>query len=246
MNPDFQQTREADGEILVALEATQAYDPAWFDDAGHGDRPDRISGGRGSVRIFDTPIGPLVKRTYLRGGLPRHFIRDRYFWAGAQRTRSFHEFRILRMLRQQDLRVPTAIAARYRRSGFTYRAALLMRLIPGTRTLVDVLGNGADVGRILPDVAAAIADLHRAQVWHADLNAMNILIDEEGIVWLIDFDRAQTGIDDPARLAGNLDRLRRSLRKVLMPMRLAEVEAFWPEFVRCYEARLRGVSSSPA
>ncbi len=230
----------------MAIEAAHAYDLAWFDSAGPDDRTDRLSGGRGNVRVFDTAIGPLVRRAYLRGGLPRHLIRDRYLWTGASRTRSFQEFKLLRWLHGQGLRVPVAIAARYRRRGLTYRAALLTQLIPGASTLAEVIASGADVGQVLPPVAVAIADLHRAGVWHADLNAMNILIDAGGLVWLIDFDRARTGVHDAAGLAGNLDRLLRSLRKVLVPARLAVVESFWPEFVRCYRAHLSGVSSQPA
>jgi 3-deoxy-D-manno-octulosonic acid kinase len=56
--------------------------------------------------------------------------------------------------------------------------------------------------------------MHRAGVWHADLNAFNLLLDEQGDAWLIDFDRGRYGAVAPNERRSNLLRLRRSLDKV--------------------------------
>lgn len=241
MNPDFHHGRDQDGEVLIAAEAKSAYSPAWFETSGT-DRGERLSGGRGGVHVFDSPIGPLLRRDYLRGGLPRHISRDRYLWTGAPRTRSFREFHVLQALRRRGLRVPTAIAARCQRSGLLYRASLLMRFIPDARTLADALTERGDGRALLLTVADAVADLHRQCVWHADLNAANILIDAAGDLWIIDFDRAQMDVTDARRLAGNLDRLLRSLRKLLPPPAMVDIEGFWPTVGQRYRARLSGVS----
>lgn len=218
--------------MLIAAEAIAAYTPDWFA-APEPALQGGLRGGRGNVHIVDSAIGPLVHRGYRRGGLPRHFIRDRYLWLGAERTRAFREFRLMRRLHDLGLPVPAPIAARYQRVGLSYHADLLTRLIPQARPLVELLAEptGDD---LLGDVAASIAVLHRQRVWHADLNAHNILVDVAGKVWLIDFDRAREHVDAPTRLAGNLDRLLRSLRKRLPPGRLAAVHAAWPRFLSAY------------
>jgi len=55
---------------------------------------------------------------------------------------------------------------------------------------------------------------HHHGVWHADLNANNILIDTETRLYLIDFDRGR--LRQPSRQwqQANLDRLKRSLLKL--------------------------------
>ena len=112
-------------------------------------------------------------------------------------------------LHASGLRVPQPLAAAYWRHGPFYRAALLTQRIPGARPLADLLERAP-----LPQVAEAICAMHRAGVWHADLNAYNILVDDAGCVWLIDFDRATSGRLDRAGREANLQRLARSLRKV--------------------------------
>lgn len=139
--------------------------------------------------------------------------RDRYLWTGAERTRSFAEWRLLAELRRRGLPVPAPIAAGFERGLFTYRADLITELLPGTRTLANVIS-----GSELPQsgwraVGLTIARFHREGVHHADLNANNILLDAAGEVYLLDFDRGRIearGAWEQAVLA----RLRRSLDKL--------------------------------
>ena len=90
-----------------------------------------------------------------------------------------------------------------------YRAAIVVARIPQARTLAQSL-DSADPQAI----AAAILKMHDAGVWHADLNAFNILLDDAGHVWLIDFDRGRVRDMAPRLRNANLARLRRSLCKV--------------------------------
>ena len=63
------------------------------------------------------------------------------------------------------------------------------------------------------EIGVCIRRFHASGVWHADLNAHNILMDRVGGIWLIDFDRGERR-KHGAWGQGNLARLQRSLRKL--------------------------------
>lgn len=176
--------------------------------------PERIrpvsSGGRQAAWFVEGPWGHAVLRQYRRGGLVARISRDLYVWQGESKTRSFAEFGIMDMLWRAGLRVPRPLAAAYwRRGGMLYRAALLTQRLENAVPLADCMAQ-ADPVR----VAQSIADMHAAGVWHADLNAHNILLDPAGKAWLIDFDRARAGGCDKSQRQGNLMRLKRSMIKL--------------------------------
>lgn len=164
-------------------------------------------GGRKSAWFVSGDFGAAVLRHYRRGGMVARISRDQYIWAGASATRSLAEFRVLQRLHGCGVRVPAPLAAVYWRSGPLYRAAILIERISGVRTLAESLDSAEAV-------AGAIFAMHEAQIWHADLNAYNVLLDRAGQAWLIDFDRARRRPMSVRLRRSNLLRLRRSLQKV--------------------------------
>ena len=173
-----------------------------------------MAGGRASIAIIGAGAERWVLRHYRRGGFIARFSRDRYFWRGESRTRSFAEWRLLAELRRRGLPVPAPVAARYVRSALTYCADLITEHLPNTRTLADAI-TGAQLPRESWEaVGRTIAQFHRAGAHHADLNAHNILLDSgTSQVYLLDFDRGRI----EARGAWEQDvlaRLRRSLEKI--------------------------------
>jgi 3-deoxy-D-manno-octulosonic acid kinase len=171
------------------------------------------SGGRGSISYLSADGRQLVLRRYLRGGLPARLSRDRYLWLGEERTRAFLEFRLLAALLELGLPVPRPVAARYLRSGLTYRGELVTERLPGAESLARrwLAGRAG-----LPDWVAAgrcIRRFHDAGVQHADLNANNIMLDDSGGAWLLDFDRGRLRSPGAWR-ERSLARLGRSLRKI--------------------------------
>lgn len=185
-------------------------DPGLLNPVSYGDHARPVdAGGRQAAWFVEKDGWQGVLRGYRRGGLVARLSKDAYLWQGESRTRSFREYRLLALMREQGLRVPTPLAAAYWRHGLTYRAAILVERIPEVRPLAHLLDEP-----VWEAVAHAIAAMHRQGIWHADLNAFNILLDAQGQAWLIDFDRGTSGGVSDAQRKGNLLRLRRSLEKV--------------------------------
>jgi 3-deoxy-D-manno-octulosonic acid kinase len=172
-----------------------------------------VTGGRGSAWFIASGARHWALRHFRRGGFIARLSQDRYVWAGEDKVRAFAEWRLLELLTRRGLPVPKPIAARYQRTGLSYRCDLITQRILDANPLSAVLALGALPEAQWRAVGAAIARLHGAGVDHADLNAHNILIDVTGVVSVIDFDRGQTR--RPGSWSSrNLQRLRRSLDKI--------------------------------
>jgi len=89
--------------------------------------------GRGSALFLETGFGPAVLRHYLRGGWAARLSRDRYLYAGLERSRPIAEFHMLARLYKQGLPVPRPLAAQCKRAGIFYSGDLI------TRRLMDVI-----------------------------------------------------------------------------------------------------------
>lgn len=206
-------------------------DASWFDPESwrrRGADATALGAGRGSAWAIRSASENFVLRHYRRGGAVRHVLGDRYWYRGAEETRSFAEFDLLARLSDEGFLVPRPVAVMYRRDGPWYRADLLMHSIEG-RSLHEVLrAHGAVDWQAL---GRAISRLHRRGVWHADLNAHNALIDDARRVWLIDFDRARIRRRSGSWQRANLERLRRSLRKLGHD---GVLKTAWPALQRGY------------
>lgn len=188
------------------------------------------SGGRQAAWFVSGPFGEGVLRYYRRGGLVAKLSRDRYLWLGAVRTRSFSEFEVLRRAHAAGLATPRPLAAAYWRLGPFYRAAILVERIPGARPLAQDLRDA-----FAEAAAMAVHRMHEAGIFHADLNATNVLMDREGRAWIIDFDKGRLGPLSARDRRSNLLRLRRSLAK----LRGAQGVAFWDRMDSAYRALQR-------
>lgn len=197
------------------------------------------TGGRGGVAIIDTPAGECVLRHYRRGGMVAKVMGDRYLWKGADHTRCFAEFRLLGVVASLGLPGPQAVACRYRRQGLFYMADLITRRIPDARTLAELLAAGQLDGEMAELVGALVARFHRAGIWHADLNAHNVLVTSDEL-YLIDFDRGCQRPQADSWQQANLQRLRRSLVKLGAAAQgeAAFEEQLWKPLVYRYERTL--------
>lgn len=192
-------------------------DTALFDCDGARGGAGEGGTGRGATEIFAAMGTTVLLRHYRRGGMVRHVSGDRYIWLGLRRSRPWRELRALTHLAARGLPVPPPVAARVVRPHPVapwYRGDLVTGYLAGTRTLAQTL-RGAPLG---PSgwraVGATLARLHAAGVDHADLNAHNLLLDDRGTVYVIDFDRARLRRASGRWCGANLARLRRSLDKL--------------------------------
>jgi 3-deoxy-D-manno-octulosonic acid kinase len=203
------------GAILFAPELVDDPGPQLFDRAywrGRGVLTERAA-GRGSIHFIDDGQRHWALRRYLRGGVPAFLSRKHYFWFGEERTRSFRELRLLDALRHRGLPVPAPVAALYRRGIVTYVAQLITERIVGARSLSELLSAGLMDDARWASIGRCLRRFHDAGVQHADLNAQNILLDPQGKVWVLDFDRGR--MRAPGVWSERaLERLARSLAKI--------------------------------
>lgn len=185
--------------------------------------------GRGSAWFINAAFGPVVLRQYLRGGWVAKISHQSYFFTTVSRSRPFREYHLLAALYDLGLPVPKPVAALCEFHGIVSTGALMTARISSARTLADLLpGNNGDDG-LWESVGKCIRRFHDAGVWHADLNARNILLDADSQVFLIDFDRARFTPGKAVNGLGNLKRLKRSLSKLWPPGELSCMQTAWAQ-----------------
>lgn len=155
-----------------------------------------------------------VLRHYYRGGLIGKLINDSYIFTGQTRTRAAQEFSLLAHMQALALPAPKPIAYRVVRSGLIYQADLLSTRIENAQDLVAILTTKSISPHVWQKIGATIKRFHHHNIYHHDLNAHNILIDEAENVFLIDFDRGEIRANNQSGWQkDNLDRLQRSFLK---------------------------------
>lgn len=172
--------------------------------------------GRGSAWIVKSEHGKWVLRHYYRGGLPAKINRDRFLWTGVDNSRAFKEFRLLQTLQQKQLPAPAPIAARVQKHGISYRTDIIVEHIKHQQTFADLLkpsSNQPPDPELWGLIGSTIAQFHRQGVFHADLNAHNILLDQKQC-FLIDFDKGSIRTLKHSWQQANLNRLKRSIEKI--------------------------------
>lgn len=213
LNPIEKST--ARGAILYDGQLLDQIDEAWFE-ADYWRSQDQVVGaavGRGTTLIVKAPRGTWVLRHFQRGGLVARPFKDRYLWRRANATRPFREWRLLVELFKRGLPVPRPVAARFQRSGIWYRGDLITIYLPQTQSLAELLDIGHQEESVWESIGRVLRRFHNEGVDHPDLNAHNILLNDRGEVFVVDFDRGELRPKGGWQKT-NLDRLERSLRKI--------------------------------
>lgn len=179
-----------------------------------------------------------VLRHYYRGGIVGKVVKDQYYFQRLETTRSFAEFRLLQQLQQKGLPVPYPIAARVIKVGCFYRADILLQRIENAKDLTKVLQQTALSTEVWYQIGQLIRQLHNHQICHTDLNAHNILLQQQDNttkLWLIDFDKCGFRQGDEWK-AENLARLHRSFHKEVGRMQIHFNNEAWQQLLNGYHA----------
>ena len=236
LNPIEKNT--ARGAILYDGQLLDQIDEAWFE-ADYWQRQNGVIGvaaGRGATLIVKAASGTWVLRHFQRGGLVAKPFKDRYLWRRADVTRPFREWRLLMELFDRGLPVPRPVAARFERSGIWYRGDLITHYLPETQSLATLLDLGHQPEPVWESIGRVLRRFHDEGVNHADLNAHNILINDRGEVFIVDFDRGEIRVSGAWRKT-NLKRLERSLRKLATQRGGAFPAVGWRALRLAYDAK---------
>jgi len=158
-----------------------------------------------------------VLRHYYRGGLIGKIIKDSYWFTGIEKTRAAREFSLLKHMQTLQLPAPKPVAYRVIRHRLTYQADLLSSRIQQAQDLVGILSKQQLHKSLWSKIGSTIKRFHDHNIYHHDLNAHNILIDDKELVFLIDFDRGElrSNTADSGWKQANMQRLQRSFLKEL-------------------------------
>lgn len=176
---------------------------------------DAITGcakGRGVTWFVQGELAEYAIRHYYRGGLLGKVINDHFLYLGEKKLRNLQELQVLKHLAVHGVNVPKPIAARVVKSCLSYQADIITQRIIGAKSLASMLSDDKICESTLHSVGQEIRKMHDVGVNHTDLNAHNILIDENKTVWIIDFDKCFQQSGDSWK-QGNLERLKRSILK---------------------------------
>lgn len=231
---------ERAGESVILYDASLVNHmrEAWFEPATWAGAPvaPGYSGGRGATLFIECEGQQWVLRHYHRGGTMARIASDGFVFTGADRTRSFREWRLLADIRAEGLPAPRPVAARYVRRGLVYRADLVTVRLPGVVPLSTRLAAGELPDAVWSAVGECVGRFHAARFFHADLTAHNLQVDGGDAIFLLDFDRGRRMPADGAWRRRNLERLHRSFTKISGDGTFAFRPAHWTALLAGYRS----------
>ena len=195
-----------------------------------------VFGGRGGSIKISLNGQVAILRQYLRGGKVRSLSKDRYLWFGITRTRPWREWAIMRCAINAGMPVPRPLGICVSRSGLLYRAAIITAFLENTETLAEHLINSVLDQKSWYRLGRLLRRFHEHGFRHADLNANNLLIDQQGQFFIIDFDKARQMKKLEDWQWSTLRRLQRSLEKINRAQTLHYRSTDWQALMDGYQS----------
>jgi 3-deoxy-D-manno-octulosonic acid kinase len=188
------------------------FDPNFWRDLN---KIEKVGEGRSDAYLIRHEDQQWVLKEYLRGGKISYLLSDRYFYFNKKQIRPIKEWEVTNYLFTCGLPVARPIALLVKTGLLSYRASLVTEYIPYSKTLLDVIRIRNNANKeIWVAVGQMIKKFHEHGLSHPDINIRNILVDNLGRTYLIDFDKAVITYSQ-RKLNSNLLRLKRSIVKNL-------------------------------
>ena len=182
----------------------------------------------------DAPIGVL--RHYYRGGMVAKLSKNKFVYRGLESTRAYREFNLLNDMIALGLPVPKPVAAIITKHGLLYSNSIIIERIDDCQDAFHILTERPMTEMEWQSIGKLIKLIHRHHVHHTDMNIHNILMDENGKCWMIDFDKCAFNLTSQSWQAETLARLKRSLEKELrLNTRFHYDEECWTWLMAGYE-----------
>jgi 3-deoxy-D-manno-octulosonic acid kinase len=184
-----------------------------------------VLGGREPIkRITLQDNTHAVIKHYLRGGIIHLFNKQYYLRTQGLRCRK--EYELFRLVRNLGVNAPEPLVFVY--SGLVfYRAWLITREIQGARSLAEISINDSERAKsVMAALINQVEILIDNNILHVDLHPGNVLVDDDDKIYIIDFDKAKTGIKNKDKLLNRyLRRWGRAVKKHRLPTWLHETMA---------------------
>ncbi len=163
-------------------------------------------------------IGPVILKTYRRGGFLKLLLETKYLRLGQSRSRS--EYKILQRVRQLGINAPEPVA--YIEEGeMWYRAWLITKEIPSQESFIRLSDHNMERAiKVGHQVAKQIGLLISNRIHHVDLHPGNIVVASDDQVYIVDFDKAH---DYTGRRNELRDQYLRRWRRAVIKHKLPEI-----------------------
>jgi tRNA A-37 threonylcarbamoyl transferase component Bud32 len=182
-----------------------------------------VLGGRTALSFKEmNGFGSIAIKSYIRGGWIQYLSKRRYLKLGKSRAQI--EFEMLQFVRDIGINAPEPIAyAHYGR--IFYQAWLVSRAIKHPVSLAVLsLKDEENALQAMASVIGQIKLLIQNDILHVDLHPGNIVVDERGEIYLVDFDKGRVHHGSREKLKNRyLTRWQRAVVKHRLPAMLTDM-----------------------
>lgn len=176
-----------------------------------------VLGGRSQPVCYDlNGYGSVMLKKYYRGGAIRHVNDHTHLKWGV--TRPEVEFMMLNRVRELGINVPEPFIF-ITKGRWLYQGWLVTQRIENTCTLAELAAcNRSRAENAIGSLNHQVSLLIEHRIHHIDLHPGNVLINDNGVAYLIDFDKARNTIRNREKLKTSYQkRWRRAIEKHRLP-----------------------------